>query len=41
MIETGEEVWDLAVVDQLLLTVRNLDVSVVELVGGRSKQGKI
>uniref|UniRef100_A0A1B6CTC2 WD repeat-containing protein 55 homolog n=1 Tax=Clastoptera arizonana TaxID=38151 RepID=A0A1B6CTC2_9HEMI len=36
-IEVGEEVWDLAVVDKILLTVRNLDVSILEMVGDKSQ----
>lgn len=32
--EVGEEVWDLLVKDNLLFTVRNLDVSVTEMIEG-------
>ena len=32
--EVGEEVWDLLVKDNLLFTVRNIDVSVTEMIPG-------
>lgn len=32
--EVGEEVWDLLVIENLLITVRNLDVSIIELKQG-------
>lgn len=34
--EVGEEVWDILVSDNCLLTVRNLDVSIIEMKPGNN-----